>query len=87
MPEYYQQPRLKLSQPQVHETQDTYIISFSRHTEMLELKIQAINSSRKCFFGGLEKGRRKSIGMKVGAEFVENSRHERISVFLQRGSR
>lgn len=55
MPEYYQQPRLKLSQPQVHETQDTYIISFIPHTEMLELKIQTVNSSRKCFLEVLKK--------------------------------
>lgn len=87
MPEYYQQPRLKLSQPQVHETQDTYIISFSPHTEMLELKIQAINSSRFFFWRTWNRKEEKSIGMKVGAEFVENSRHERISVCLQRGSR
>lgn len=39
------------------------------------------------FSGGFEKGRRKSIGMKVGAEFVENPRPERINVCLQRGSR
>lgn len=39
------------------------------------------------FSGGFEKWRRKSIEMKVGAEFFENSRPERINVCLQGGSR
>lgn len=50
MPQYYQQSKPKLSQPQVHETQDTYIISLSPCIEMLELKGWAINSGRKCRF-------------------------------------
>lgn len=48
--QYYQQSRPKLSQHQVHETQDTYIISLSPCIEMLALKAWAINLGRKCHF-------------------------------------